>query len=246
MTKSSTSSPLPIPDANWALFLDLDGTLIDIAARPDRVVVPDGLVATLSDIRDSLGGALALISGRTLTDIDRLTAPFQFACAGEHGAILRFTNGKVRTRRDDYIFPESLRAELRAAAANWPGVTIEDKIYNIVAHYRQAPSWHASVRDFTRSLAARAGPEFEALPARMAFEIRHRRLNKGAAVLAFMAEPPFAGRLPVFVGDDVTDEDGFRAAVAQGGLGLDVRVQFDGEAARVRNWLQSVRLQLRN
>ena len=246
MTKSATSSPLPIPVANWALFLDLDGTLIDIAARPDRVVVPDGLVAALSDIRESLGGALALISGRTLADIDRLTAPLRFACAGEHGAAQRFSNGRLRTRHDDYIFPESLRAELRAAAASWPGVTIEDKTYNIVVHYRQAPSHHAAVRDFTRLLAAKAGPEFEALPARMAFEIRHRKLNKGAAVQAFMAERPFAGRLPVFVGDDVTDEDGFRAAVALGGLGLDVRVQFDGEAARVRNWLASVRLQLRN
>ena len=246
MTKSNARSPLPDPDANWALFLDLDGTLIDIAARPDSVVVPDGLTAALADIRDRLGGALALVSGRTLADIDRLTAPFQFACAGEHGAILRLANGKLRTRREDYIFPESLRAELRAAAANWPGVTIEDKTYNIVVHYRQAPSCHAAVRDFTRLLAAKAGPEFEALPARMAFEIRHRKLNKGAAVQAYMAEPPFSGRTPVFVGDDVTDEDGFRAAVSLGGLGLDVRVQFDGEAAQVRNWIASVRSRLRN
>jgi trehalose 6-phosphate phosphatase len=246
MTKSNTSSHLPIPDANWALFLDLDGTLIDIAARPDCVVVPDGLVAALSDIRESLGGALALVSGRTLTDIDRLTAPFQFVCAAEHGAILRFANGKVRARREEYVFPEPLRTELRAAAGKWPGVTIEDKTYNIVAHYRQAPTYHAAVRDFTRLLAAKAGPEFEALPARMAFEIRHRKLNKGAAVQAFMSELPFAGRTPVFVGDDVTDEDGFRAAVALGGVGLDVRVQFGGEAAQVRNWIASVRSQLRN
>lgn len=237
-------SDLPKPSADWALFLDIDGTLIDIASRPDRVVVPEGLPSTLWGIQSRLNGALALVSGRTLEDIDRLTAPYRFACAAEHGALLRFADGKSRHRREDYVFPQSLRAELRVAAEKWPGAVIEDKKYNIVVHYRQAPACHAAIRDFTRSLARKAGPEFEALPARMAFEIRHRKLNKGAAVQAFMAEPPFVGRMPVFIGDDVTDEDGFRAARELGGLGLDVRIQFAGEAARVRNWLQTLESQL--
>ena len=235
---------LPNPSLNWALFLDIDGTLIDIAARPDRVVVPEGLPATLRSIEGRLDGALALVSGRPLEDIDRLTAPYRFACAAEHGALLRLADGKSRHRCEDYVFPQSLRTELRAAAEKWPGAIIEDKKYNIVVHYRQAPSFHPAIRDFTRSLARKAGPGFEALPARMAFEIRHRKLNKGAAVQAFMAEPPFVGRVPVFVGDDVTDEDGFRAARELGGLGLDVRVQFGGEAAQVRNWLQTFGSQL--
>jgi trehalose 6-phosphate phosphatase len=235
---------VPHPKSNWALFLDIDGTLIDIAAQPDRVVVPDGLPATLWDICNRLDGALALVSGRPLEDIDRLMSPYAFACAAEHGALLRFASGKLRRHRDEYVFPQALRAELHAAVDGWPDTIVEEKKYNIVVHYRQAPSRHGAIRDLTHALARKAGPGFEALPARMAFEIRHRDLNKGAAVRAFMAEPPFAGRLPVFVGDDVTDEDGFRAAQALGGFGLDVRVQFEGEAARVRDWLASFGSQL--
>jgi trehalose 6-phosphate phosphatase len=234
----------PLPCADWALFLDVDGTLIDIAARPDRVSVPEGLPATLNRVKDRLGGALALISGRPLDDIDRLMAPYRLPCAAEHGAILRWGDGTVRSQGDRYVVQEKLREELREAARSWPGTIVEEKRYNVVVHYRQSPFCHGAVRDFTRSLAIKAGPEFEVLPARMAFEIRHRALNKGHAVNAFLAEPPFHSRRPVFVGDDVTDEDGFRMAVALGGIGIDVRVVFAGEPSRVRAWLESFESQL--
>ncbi len=236
----------PVPRANWALFVDIDGTLIDIAARPDRVVVPEDLPATLCAVKERLGGALALVSGRPLDDIDRLMAPIRLPCAAEHGAVLRSDDGTVHTHGDRYVVPEHLRDELSEAAKKWPGAIVEAKKYNVVVHYRQSPFCHGAVRDFTRSIAVKAGPEFEVLPARMAFEIRHRALNKGHAVSAFMAEPPFHSRIPVFVGDDVTDEDGFRMAVALGGVGVDVRVVFAGEPARVRTWLGSFEQQLQS
>jgi len=238
-------SPLhspPIPRANWALFLDIDGTLIEIAARPDAVVVPEALPSLLHAIQERLGGALALVSGRRLDDIDRMMAPYRFPCAAEHGAILRFADGSARIQRDNFVVPERLRQKLRAAAAQWPGAVIEEKTFNIVVHYRQAPSRGDEIHAFVQSLLV--GEDFEILPARMAFEIRHRALNKGAAVNTFMVETPFAARLPVFVGDDVTDEDGFRAAEALGGIGVDVRIVFAGEPADVRAWLGTFALQL--
>ena len=236
------TSKAPVPHPNWALFLDIDGTLIEIAARPSAVVVPRTLPPLLSAVAERLGGALVLASGRRLDDIDRLMAPYRFPCAAEHGAILRFGDGSARVQQESRVVPERLREKLREAAARWPGASIEEKTFTIVVHYRQAPSRRDEIRAFIGSLIA--GEDFEALPARMAFEIRHRALNKGAAVDAFMAEPPFASRVPVFVGDDITDEDGFRAAEALGGIGVDVRVVFAGEPADVRAWLGTFALQL--
>jgi trehalose 6-phosphate phosphatase len=238
---SSLHSP-PIPRANWALFLDIDGTLIEIAARPDAVVIPETLPALLHAIQERLGGALALVSGRRLDDIDRMMAPYRFPCAAEHGAILRFADGSARLQQDSFVVPERLREKLRQAAARWPGANVEEKTFNIVVHYRQAPSRGDEIHAFIQSLLV--GEDFEILPARMAFEIRHRALNKGAAVNAFMAEKPFASRVPVFVGDDVTDEDGFRAAETLSGIAVDVRVVFAGEPSDVRAWLGTFALQL--
>jgi trehalose 6-phosphate phosphatase len=237
-----SSPPKPRPD--WALFLDIDGTLIDIAARPNAVVVPEKLPPLLWATRARLGGALALISGRRLDDIDRMMAPYLFPCAAEHGGILRFGDSSARAHPEGHVVPEPLREELHAAMARWPGATVEEKTFNIVVHYRQAPSFREDIHAFLRALVDEAGDGFELLPARMAYEIRHRALNKGAAVDAFMAGPPFAGRVPVFVGDDTTDEDGFRAAEARGGLRVDVRDIFSGEPANVRAWLETFALQL--
>jgi trehalose 6-phosphate phosphatase len=236
------TSKVPVPHPNWALFLDIDGTLIEIAARPSAIVVPKTLPPLLSALSERLGGALALVSGRRLDDIDRMMAPYSFPCAAEHGAILRFADGSARIQRDNFVVPERLREKLRQAAAQWPGANVEEKTFNIVVHYRQAPSRGDEIHAFVQSLLA--GEDFEVLPARMAFEIRHRALNKGAAVNTFMAEKPFASRVPVFVGDDVTDEDGFRAAEARGGIAVDVRVVFAGEPADVRAWLGTFALQL--
>src|SRR5208282_5595752 len=134
------TSKAPVPRPNWALFLDIDGTLIEIAARPSAIVVPKALPPLLSAVSERLGGALALVSGRRLDDIDGMMAPYRFPCAAEHGAILRFADGSARIQQENRVVPERLREKLREAAARWPGASVEEKTFNIVVHYRQAPS----------------------------------------------------------------------------------------------------------
>jgi len=229
------AAPAPRPD--WALFLDIDGTLLDLAPRPDAVEVPVNLAATLADAASWLGGALAIVSGRTIAEIDQLMAPLCLPCVGEHGAVIRHPGGAVDRAGPDRAVPPAWKASLHAATKPWPGVLVEEKTYGVAVHFRQAPGREGEIRDLVEGLVSRDGTEFEVLPASMAFEIRHRALTKAIAVDAFMAGPPFAGRIPVFVGDDVTDEDGFRAARAMGGLGLNVKNSFGGQPSVVRRWL---------
>jgi trehalose 6-phosphate phosphatase len=229
----------PNPKRNWALFLDIDGTLLDVAPRPDAVRVPATLAKVLAKTQAKLGGALAIASGRTLAEIDQLMSPLRLPCVAEHGAVIRFADGAVAVASADCAVPERWRIELHAAAQGWKGVLIEEKSYSLAVHYRQAPEREAEVCEAVQAVAAQDPSRFEVLTCRMAFEIRRRGLTKAAAVERFMPTPPFAGRMPVFVGDDVTDEDGFRAAIAQGGLGLRVDDAFAGEPARVRQWLET-------
>jgi trehalose 6-phosphate phosphatase len=227
------------PRPNWALFLDIDGTLIDIAPRPEAVVTPPGLARILTRASAWLGGALALASGRTLAQIDQLMAPLRLPCVAEHGALIRYPDGAVAVAGADCIVPLRWRVELRAAARGWPGVLVEEKSHGVAVHYRLAPEREDEVRTLVETMVKEDPDRFDVLPARMAFELRHRGLTKAAAVERFMPRPPFAGRVPVFVGDDVTDEDGFRAARALGGLGLNVQERFAGEPAQVRRWLET-------
>jgi trehalose 6-phosphate phosphatase len=237
VTRSASLIAAPAPKRNWALFLDIDGTLLDIAPSPDAVRVPASLAPVLARAQARLGGALAIASGRTLAEIDQLIAPLRLPCVAEHGAVIRFPGGAVAVAGADHAVPERWKFELCAGARAWRGVMIEEKAYSVAVHYRLAPEREAEVRGLVAAVTSHDPQLFEVLPARMAFEIRHRSLTKASAVERFMPNPPFAGRIPVFVGDDVTDEDGFRAALARGGLALRVDEAFGGEPARVRQWL---------
>ena len=237
MRPSDITPPTPCPD--WALFLDIDGTLIDIAPTPDAVQVPETLAPALAAASTWLGGALAIVSGRSLADIDRLMAPLHPPCVGEHGAVIRHPDGKIVHAGADRAVPAAWRTRLNQATRDWAGVLVEEKGHCVAVHYRLAPAREREVRDLVMGLAAENTAEFEVLPASMAFEIRHRGLTKALAVETFMAQPPFADRVPVFVGDDVTDEDGFRAARAMGGLGLHVKQVFRGRPSEVRRWLSA-------
>jgi trehalose 6-phosphate phosphatase len=218
-----------------ALFLDIDGTLLDIAPRPDAVVIPDDLPPTLQAVSDRLGGALALVSGRALDVIDWLMAPLRLPAAAEHGAILRTTDGTIETCVAQSV-PASWRQHLRTETKNWNGVLVDEKQASVAVHYRLAPEREAEVQALVERIAAE-DPAFEVLPARMAFEIRPRGADKGSAIRRFLSMPPFQGRTPVFVGDDVTDEDGFAAVREAGGIALHVTHDFGGEPANVRRWL---------
>ncbi len=219
-----------------ALLLDLDGTLLDIAPTPDQVVVPPTLPATLARLRDQLGGALAVISGRPVDQVDALLPGVVPAVAGEHGGALRPAPGAALVRAAVPDLPPGLIEAAQAITAAHPGVLLERKARGFVLHYRPAPEAGPSVRAAMEALVAPYHGDFRLLAAHMAWEIRPRGVDKGTAITEVMALPEFAGRLPVFIGDDVTDEDGMVVARAMGGVGLFVPEVF-GSAGAVRAWL---------
>jgi trehalose 6-phosphate phosphatase len=222
---------------DWALFLDLDGTLLDLASTPTAVVVPDGLVDALHRLVGRLHGALAVVTGRPLEDVDRLLAPLRLPVAGNHGASGRGPDGTKLALATVGPLPPAWIAEAERVCAPWTGVIVEPKPYSLALHYRLAPAHEHDVLGLLTAFAAERPDDYEILKAHCAFEIRPRGATKGLAVERLMELPPFRGRIPVFIGDDVTDESGREAARRLGGIGLDVGPTFAGSAARVRAWL---------
>jgi trehalose 6-phosphate phosphatase len=231
---------IALPPLDQAAFLlDLDGTLLDIAPTPDTVVVAPGLLDDLARLRDRCGGALAIVTGRTLREVDSLLGGTPYAVAAEHGTSLRHAPGQPpenATLADPP--PEWLEQAAALTSAN-PGVILEHKRHGFVLHYRNAPHAAETTQQALRALLHGHEEEFVLLSAKMAWEIRPAGTDKGSAVRAIMQHPPFAGRSPIFVGDDVTDEDGIAAAVALGGFGLRVADAF-GEPRDVRRWIAQI------
>lgn len=237
MGKGSSMKATPRIEENWALFLDLDGTLLDIAPSPDQVVVPSDLVSALTAIKVRLSGALAIVSGRPFAEIDELLRPMQLSGGAEHGAFIRDAQGQMRKSPGLHDIPDAWRRELHSATKRWSGVQVEEKSQSIVLHFRQAPDRDEDLKRLAATLVERDPTHFHILHAKMAYEIRPRGTTKGGVVAHLMNETPFSGRVPVFVGDDVTDEDGMMAARMLGGHGLHVHEEFAGEASNVRSWL---------
>lgn len=237
---------LPRVSKETALFLDVDGSLLDIAQTPQSVAVPDGLRPTLRRLAAALGGALALVSGRSIADLDRLFAPLRLPAAGQHGAELRRDDGAPSPAVGRMACLATVADRLRGFAAARPGLLVEDKGLSIALHYRQAPQHGDDANRLAAAIAADYRDEVELLPLRMGVELKPRAASKRSALVWFMREPPFQGRVPIFIGDDRTDEEGFAAALALSGSG--VRVGFDGDSAAgtriaaprdVRRWLAS-------
>ncbi len=227
--------PPPSLPPGAALLLDLDGTLLDLAATPDGVRVPEGLPATLLALRGRLGDALAIVTGRPVAQVDALLPGVPYAVAGEHGGAIRFAPAAEEERVALPPLPPSWREAAAALVAAHPGTLLEEKARGFAVHYRLAPGAGPALE---RALAALLDGQatHRLLPAHMALEVRPRGADKGTAVTALLARAPFAGRRPVYIGDDVTDEDAIRVAGARGGLGLRVAEAF-GDAAGVRAWL---------
>ena len=230
-----TPNPLPLL-RETALLLDLDGTLVDLAPRPDAVVVPPGLTDTLRLLRQRLDDAVAVITGRPVEFVDSLLGDSVYAVAGEHGGAVRRTPGGAVERPPLPSPPPEWLAAAHHLAQAYPGLLLEQKARGFAVHFRAVPEAGAAVHDALAALLA-GQSAFELLPAHMLWEVRPAGTDKGKAVTVLMAVPPFHGRRPLFFGDDVTDEDAIRAARAMGGAGFRVDAAF-GSPAGVRAWLR--------
>ncbi|WP_295413618.1 trehalose-phosphatase [uncultured Thiodictyon sp.] len=228
---------------DWALFLDIDGTLLDLAPEPQAVRIPPDLRSQLEVLAQGLGGALALVSGRPLSDIDRFF-PGGFDAAGTHGVQWRL--GGIATDPGPAVADAltGIAEWLRAGTQGLSGVLLERKPHAVALHYRLAPQREAQIQSLAARAAQTLGPDFRLQAGKLVVEILPVAAGKGAAIERFMGRPPYAGRTPVFVGDDRTDEDGFAVVNRLGGRS--VRVGEGGETqARwrlaspdaVRDWL---------
>lgn len=212
-----------------ALLLDVDGTLIDIGPTPRDVHVSDDLRASLTLLSRATDGALALVSGRPIADLDALFAPLKLPAVGGHGAELRLRSGEA-VRAAAPLSPD-LRRHLAEAASPGSGIIVEDKGYSLALHYRQAPQHEERVRShIAAGRAAYPGEATEVLPGKAMLEVKRPEVSKGGGVRELMRRPPFAGRKPVFIGDDVTDNSVFALLKDWGGLGFSVGRHFAGLA----------------
>jgi trehalose 6-phosphate phosphatase len=205
-----------------ALLLDIDGTILDLAPAPQEVWVPAELRKTLSRLHNLTGGALALVSGRSLHDIDLIFSPLQLAAIGGHGAELRAAPGAEPIQRAVPLNP-ALKRQLASLTELGPGILAEDKGYSLALHYRLAPAKGDELRAAIQSICA-ALPRgmVEVLPGKLVFEIKMAGINKASAVRELMKYPPFKDRSPIFIGDDTTDEPVFPILSQFGGLGFSV------------------------
>jgi len=232
--------PLPpsLPGDRAALFLDLDGTLIEIAPRPDAVVVPPHLPALLARLSAGLGGAVAIVTGRGLEVARGLTQAPPIAFAAEHGTIIDASGlpgFSIPPMPPPPSPPQDWRAGAEAFVRSRPGLLLEEKKHGFVLHFRAVPHLGEEATAFLQDMVQ--GSEFQVMPAHAAAELRPRSADKGTAVRWLMQHAPFTGRVPVFIGDDVTDEYGIQACRELGGTGYRIPLHFPGPAA-VHDWLK--------
>jgi trehalose 6-phosphate phosphatase len=236
---------VPLPRSPWCLFLDVDGTLLELAASPGAVVVEPGLLPLLARLRGAAAGALALVSGRTIADLDRLFGELALPLAGLHGCERRDARGGLHIAEVAHEQLAEVRAGLNAMVARHPGLMLEDKGAGLALHFQGARELEHQLRAAVALLAAPLIPEFTVLDGHAVIEIKPAVHSKDSAVTAFMHEPPFAGRTPIFIGDDQTDYGGFAAVRRFQGLAIAVgpRVKSDwwlpGPGA-VWHWLEQL------
>jgi trehalose 6-phosphate phosphatase len=237
----------PIDLERTALLLDVDGTILDIAATPDSVVVPAPLVETLGALHRRAGGALALVSGRLIDNLDRLFAPLRLPAIGAHGLESRYSGAGDIVRNSGSMLGTALKERLTALAARDRGILAEDKGTSLALHYRLAPMQREFLDREAAAIVAREPPgEIEIIRGKSVIEIKVAQSNKGIAVAAMMRVPPFARRAPLFVGDDTTDLSVFAMLERLGGRGYAVGCEVagtDGTFATprdVRGWLASL------
>jgi trehalose 6-phosphate phosphatase len=240
-----TMRRMPPFATDWAFFLDIDGTLLEFAARPQEVRVGADLLDLLERLRAASGGAVALVSGRSVEDIDKLFAPLAFAAAGQHGTERRSADGTIRQHTPPLEDLGRAAGDIVRLTAAHAGLVFENKGMTLALHYRLAPTLRPLAEREMRSIAAGLGDRFELQTGKFVVEIKPSGKDKGSAIAEFAGEAPFAGRRPVFVGDDLTDEPGFEVVNRIGGHSVKVgqgitRARWHlFDAAAVRHWLAS-------
>lgn len=231
-----------------AFFLDLDGTLLELAPRPDAVSVEPALLALLRALTQRTGGALALVSGRSVATLDALMDPLRLPLSGLHGFERRDSSGILVQRERPNL---EVLQEARHLMAQWiakePHLVLEDKGFALALHYRQAPQLEAQVVDSVAAVVARPGSGLRVLRGRMVVELTPGTVSKATAIAEFMAEEPFRGRQPLYVGDDLTDEPAFEWVNAAGGISVAVDIAPPtsarthlGSVMEVRAWLRAL------
>jgi trehalose 6-phosphate phosphatase len=222
---------MPPFSRNWAFFLDLDGTLLEIEETPDAVGIGPDEKRLLEKLVAVAGGAVAVISGRALARIDQILAPLVLPAAGQHGAERRDAKGLRHRHRFAANVLRPVAVGIRSFAAQHQGLVFEDKGASVALHYRKAPQLARAAQAAVRAAAGPLGEAVEVQDGKMVVELKPAGCDKGKAITQFMQEAPFAGREPVFIGDDATDEYGFRVVNAMGGHTVKV-----GEGPSVARW----------
>ncbi len=206
----------------WSLFLDIDGTLLEHVERYDQVIVDAPLRSLVARLNRGLDGAIALISGRGVEDVERLFAPLKVPVAGLHGVEHRGADGQLHRHSMDMAALAAVRTLLAGIASSHPGILFEDKGLNLALHFRMAPDLGNVAEESIRAAARQLGHRFEIQKGKMVWEVKPSGFDKGTAIEEFIDEPPFRGRVPVFIGDDLTDEVGFEVVNAHSGHSIKV------------------------
>jgi trehalose 6-phosphate phosphatase len=238
-------SQAPAISRDLGLFLDVDGTLVELQETPAEVVVGEPLKTLLTVVSKRLEGAVALVSGRSIETLDVLFEPLIFPAAGLHGVERRSASGERRGANysDPALAPA--RLALRAFVESHPGTLLEDKGRALALHFRLAPEFEAGARQAVSALVRPLMPAYHVQEGKMVLEIKPHAFSKATAIEEFLKEPPFAGRTPVVVGDDLTDQSGFRLVESVGGISIAVGHRVQGQwrldnPAAVRQWLADI------
>lgn len=233
----------PAPRIEWAYFLDVDGTLIDIAETPDAVHVDTALLDLIARLYKESGGAMALVSGRAISDLEQLLGTLRLPLAGQHGLERRDAAGRLWIHAAPPAAKCSIKEALAPVLASHPGLRLEDKGLTLALHYRLAPHLASYVQTLMARLARDAEAGLEVQRGKRVAEVKPSGIDKGTAVAEYLSESPFQGRRPVFIGDDLNDEHGFAEVNRLGGISIKVGkgkscAQFRlRDVAAVRKWL---------
>lgn len=243
MMKNRRRNEPPAPSIEWAYFLDVDGTLIEFADTPDAVLVDTALLELIARLHRASGGAVALVSGRSIADTASLLGPLRLPLAGQHGLERRDVAGRLWMHAAPPDAKAAIKAALLPVLDRHSGLLLEDKGLTLALHYRMAPHLAAYVHRLMARMAALAGEGLELQRGKFVVDIKPAGFDKGTAVGEYLGEPPFKTRRPVFIGDDLNDEDGFAEVNRMDGISIKVgkgvscaRFRLPDVAA-VRHWL---------